>query len=81
MEIFSYSLLEEQTFNDVTWFLGEPKWTRKETAGFLFRGQEENSYKLATLEGKAEVRWIFKCSSYAARLELQLSLIRKLLTQ
>lgn len=44
MEIFSYSLLEEQTFNDVTWFLGEPKWTRKQIAGFLFRGQEENSY-------------------------------------
>lgn len=80
MEIFSYFPLEEQTFNDVTRFLGEPKWMRKQTVGFLFRGQEENAYEPATLESKAKVYWIFKRSSYAAQLELQHCSIRKLLT-
>lgn len=70
MEIFSYSLMEEQTFNDIIRFLGEPKWTWKQMVDFLFRGREESSDKPATLESTAEVYWIFKSSGHAAWWEL-----------
>ena len=56
MEIFSYSLTEEQTFNDMSRFL-EPKQTWKQMVDFLFRGGEESPYKPATLESRAEVSW------------------------
>lgn len=43
----------------------------KEIAGFLFQGQEENSYKPVLLERRVEIHNIFRCSSYTAELEVQ----------
>lgn len=51
MEIFSYSLLEEQTFHDVT--SRRTKGNEETDSRLLIRGQEENTYiSLSLWKGK-----------------------------
>ena len=46
---------------------------RRKAGGFLFRGQEENSYKPMILESKLETQRLSKCSGSTPQLELQYS--------